>query len=66
MVLNIELLDGAIVEHDGSFYVALVEENRLTIQELFTGLRASDSEQEKAVLITLFETIKQQSISTPE
>lgn len=61
MVLNIELLEGAIIEFKGVFYVAAVEDYTLTIKELFTGLRVQGSELEQEVLRAYFEAIKQQT-----
>ncbi|MDP5253361.1 MULTISPECIES: hypothetical protein [unclassified Vibrio] len=53
MVLNVELLDGATVEHDGVFYLLRYEDGRVTITELFTGLRCANSEIEKEVMRTI-------------
>ncbi|KAB0285460.1 hypothetical protein F2P58_23385 [Vibrio fortis] len=60
MVINVELLDGAIVEHDNEFYQLRVEEQRLVITELFTSARCSDSTKEKEVMRTVFASISSQ------
>lgn len=61
MVLNIELLDGAVMEYLGVFYVATVENSTLVIKELFTGIRAASSDLEVKVLRAFFEAIQNQT-----
>ncbi|HAT8542838.1 hypothetical protein [Vibrio vulnificus] len=58
MVLNVELLDGATVEYKDVFYLLRYENGRVTITELFTGVRCSDSDTEKAVMRAIVQAVR--------
>lgn len=59
MVLNVELLDGATVEHDGVFYLLRYEDGRVIITELFTGLRCSSSALEHEVMKSIVQHLSE-------
>jgi len=61
MVINIDLLDGATIEYDDLFYTALVDENRLQINELFTGLQLRDSQKELNIIRAIINDIEKQT-----
>jgi hypothetical protein len=61
MVINIDLLDGATVLHKGIFYVSSVNDNKVDIRELFTGLKADSSLIEHDVMTAILEGIKEQT-----
>lgn len=50
MVLNVELLDGVIVEYKDVFYFFCYENGCVNIIELFMGVCCFDSEIEKEVM----------------
>lgn len=58
MLINIDLLEGATLEHNGVFYTAHLDDKRLSIRETFTGLPASDSEVEKDVLRAMVQEVE--------
>ena len=57
MVLNIELLHGSTLKHNGVYYVLRMIEDRLHITELLTGLRCPDSATEQAIIDSLFSSV---------
>ncbi|MFW0965732.1 hypothetical protein ACEV9L_21945 [Vibrio parahaemolyticus] len=57
MVLNVELLDGATVEYKQTFYLLRYENGRVSITELFTGVRCPDSETEREVMRTIVQQV---------
>ena len=61
MVINIDLLDGATIEYMDNFYTVAVDENRVQIHELFTGLLLRDSALEKSILKAIIDGIEKQT-----
>ena len=58
MLINIEALDGATLEHEGRFYTASLSDNRLSIGETFTGVSAASSEEEHEILKAMIEQLE--------
>ncbi len=63
MVLNVELLDGATLEYKGVFYLLIYENKRLTITELFTGVRPDGSELELEIMREVMKQIAQNPLN---
>ncbi|HCM1516428.1 hypothetical protein [Vibrio parahaemolyticus] len=63
MVLNVELLDGATLEYEGVFYLLSYENKRLTITELFTGVRPDGSELELEIMREVMKQIEQNPLN---
>jgi hypothetical protein len=61
MVINIELLDGATIEHLEVFYTLVVDDARVTVKELFTGLRVGNSELESEIMRCIIKDIEEQT-----
>jgi hypothetical protein len=61
MVINIDNLDGVTLEYKEVFYTAIVDDSRLEIRELFTGLRLRDSVLEKDILRAIIRGITEQT-----
>jgi len=63
MIINIDLLDGATLEHEGFFYTSYVRDERLQIHETFTALQVRDSFLEAVVLRAIISGIAAQTDS---
>lgn len=61
MVINIELIDGALIEYKDKFYSVLIEDHRATIKELFTGLSVRDSLLESDIMREIMVSIEKQT-----
>jgi hypothetical protein len=61
MVINIDLLDGATIEYQDLFYTVAVDENRLQVNELFTGLQLRDSKKEMNIIRAIIKDIEKQT-----
>lgn len=61
MVINIDLIDGALIEYKNNFYSVLIEEHRATVKELFTGLSIRDSSLEADIMRAIMASIEKQT-----
>lgn len=61
MVINIDILEGATIEHDNEFYTVKVDETRVAIYELFTGLIVRNSALEKIIIRLIVKSITEQA-----
>ncbi|EHK6508513.1 hypothetical protein [Vibrio parahaemolyticus] len=57
MVVNIELLHGAVIEYQDTFYLLSFDGEKGHITELFTGIGCKDSHEERLIMQAIIESV---------
>ncbi|OHX45661.1 hypothetical protein BB048_01310 [Vibrio parahaemolyticus] len=58
MVVNIELLHGAVIEYQDTFYLLSFDGEKGRITELFTGISCKDSQEERLIMQAIIKSVE--------